>query len=157
MKQQIYWHTTVEMPNASNLTPLPTKVDVAVIGGGYTGLSAARTLAKRGISAAVLEANTIGWGASSRNGGMVLTGLKPGMQTVLKKYGREIARKLFQCSLDAIDTVEQIVEEEKIDCGFARYGHLLTANKPTHYTALKEEVEFMEREFNHKVRLIPPE
>ena len=157
MKQQIYWHTTAEMPTASNLTPLPTKVDVAIIGGGYTGLSAARTLAKQGISAAVLEANTIGWGASSRNGGMVLTGLKLGMQTVLKKYGREIARKLFQCSLDAIDTVEQIVEEEKIDCGFARYGHLLTANKPMHYTALREEVEFMEREFNHNVRLIPPE
>jgi len=157
MKQQIYWHTTVEMPDASNLTPLPTRVDVAIIGGGYTGLSAARTLAKRGVTAAVLEANTIGWGASSRNGGMVLTGLKLGMQSVLKKYGRDLSQRLFQCSLDAIDTVEQIVEEEKIDCGFARSGHLLTANKPKHYTALKQEAEFMEREFNHNLRLIPPE
>ena len=102
----------------------------------------------------MLEANTIGWGASSRNGGMVLTGLKLGMQTVIKKYGRDIAKRLFQCSLDSIDTVEQIVREENIDCGFARYGHLLTANKPKHYEALKEEVEFMEKEFNHKVRLI---
>ncbi|MFN8411890.1 MAG: FAD-binding oxidoreductase [Anaerolineales bacterium] len=73
MQQQIYWHTTVQMPNDKNLTH-PEKVDVAIIGGGYTGLSAARTLAKRGIKVVVLEAETIGWGASSRNGGMTLTG-----------------------------------------------------------------------------------
>jgi len=154
--KQIYWHTTVQMP-ASSPGPLPEKVDVAIVGGGYTGLSAARTLAKEGVRAAVLEANTIGWGASSRNGGMVLTGLKTGMRTVMKKYGREIARQLFQCSLEAIDTVEQIVREEEIDCGFARYGHLLTANKPGHYAALQEEIHFMEKEFNHPLRLVPPE
>jgi glycine/D-amino acid oxidase-like deaminating enzyme len=153
--QQIYWHTTVRMPDDAKPTSLPEKVDVAIIGGGYTGLSAARTLAKNGVNVAVLEANTIGWGASSRNGGMVLTGLKLGMQSVLKKYGRDLAKRLFQSSLEAIDTVEQIIEEENIDCGFRRYGHLLTANKPKHYDALKEEVEFMEREFNHKLRLIP--
>jgi len=152
--QQIYWHTTVQMPDDSNLTPLPEKVDVAIIGSGYTGLSAARTLAKNGVKAAVFEANTIGWGASSRNGGMVLTGLKVGMKTVLKKYGREIARQLFQCSLDSINTVEQIVKEENIDCGFARFGHLLVTNKPKHFDALQDEVEFMQKEFNHKVRLI---
>jgi glycine/D-amino acid oxidase-like deaminating enzyme len=153
--KKIYWHTTVQMPNDSDLTPLPQKVDVAIIGGGYTGLSAAWTLAKCDLKVAVLEANTIGWGASSRNGGMVLTGLKLGMQSVMKKYGREIAKRLFQCSLDSIDTVELIVKEENIDCGFARYGHLLTANKPKHYEALKEEAEFMERQFNHRTRLIP--
>lgn len=153
--QQVYWHTTVQMPDDSNLTPLPETVDVAIIGGGYTGLSAACTLAKKGVKAAVLEANTIGWGASSRNGGMVLTGLKVGMKTVLEKYGRGIARQLFQCSLDSIDTVEQIVKEENIDCGFARHGHLLATNKPKHYEALQDEVDFMQKEFNHKVRLIP--
>jgi len=137
--QKIYWHTTVQMPNDTVLSPLPETVDVAVIGGGFTGLSAARTLAQKGVRVAVLEANTIGWGASSRNGGMVLTGLKLGMQTVLKRYGREIARRLFQCSLDAIDTVEQIIKAENIDCGFARYGHLLTANKAKQYDALEEE------------------
>ena len=153
-KQQIYWHTTVQMPDESNLAPLPEKVDVAIVGGGYTGLSAALALAKHGVRVAVLEANTIGWGASSRNGGMVLTGLKLGMQSVMKKYGREIAKRLFQCSLASIDAVEKIVNEEGIDCGFARYGHLLTANKPKHYTALQKEVEFMERVFGHEVQLI---
>ena len=157
IKQQIYWHTTTVMPGEENtITPLPSHVDVAVIGGGYTGLSAARTLAKRGAKVVVLEAETIGWGASSRNGGMVLTGLKIAMQTAIQRYGREHARRLFQCSLDSIDTVEQIVQEENIDCGFARTGHMLTANKPSHYEALQGEVEFMAKEFNHAVRLIPP-
>jgi glycine/D-amino acid oxidase-like deaminating enzyme len=156
-KQQIYWHTTTRMPDDSVLTPLPEKVDVAVIGGGYTGLSAARTLAKSGLKVAVLEAETIGWGASSRNGGMVLTGLKLGMQTIQKRYSRDIARRLFQCSLDSINTVGQIIQEENIDCGFARSGHLLTANKPKHFRALEEEAEFMEKEFNHKVHLVSKE
>ena len=155
-KQQIYWHTTIQMPGEEHATtPLPEKVDVAVIGGGYTGLSAARTLAKQGVSAAVLEAETIGWGASSRNGGMALTGLKPPMQTVIKKFGHEIARQLFQSSLDSVTTVEQIVKEENIDCGFARSGHLLMANKPKHYSALMDEVEFMSKEFDHMVNLVP--
>jgi glycine/D-amino acid oxidase-like deaminating enzyme len=157
LKQQIYWHTTVQMPDDLNPTPLPEKVDVAILGGGFTGLSAARTLAKRGVKVAVLEANTIGWGASSRNGGMTLTGLKPSMYTVIKQYGRDVARRLFQCSLEAVDTVEQVVKEENIDCGFARRGHLLAANKPKQYQALQQEVEFMEKEFNHKVRIVPRE
>jgi glycine/D-amino acid oxidase-like deaminating enzyme len=154
-KQQIYWHTTVRMPDDKELVALPEKADVAVIGGGFTGLSAARALARSGAKVAVLEANTIGWGASSRNGGMVLTGLKLSMETVFKRYGRDLARKLFQCSLDAIDAVEQIIKEENIDCGFERRGHLLVANKPAHYEAFAKEAEFMEREFGHKLRLVP--
>ena len=157
IRQQIYWHTTTQMPGDSTLAPLPDKVDVAILGGGYTGLSAARTLAKQGAKVAVLEAETIGWGASSRNGGMVLTGLKLGMQTIQKRYGRELAKRLFQYSLDSIDTVEQIVKEENIDCGFTRHGHLLTANKPKHFDALKEEAEFMEKEFGHKLQLVSRE
>jgi glycine/D-amino acid oxidase-like deaminating enzyme len=156
MKQDIYWHTTAQMPDDSNLTPIPAKADVAVIGGGYTGLSAARMLAKSNVNVVVLEAETIGWGASSRNGGMALTGLKPAMQTVVRKYGRNLARQLFQCSLDSVSLVEQIVTEENIHCGFARTGHLLAANKPKHYETLKDEVDFMAKEFNHNVRLVPP-
>ncbi len=164
MKHQIYWHTTVQMPGDSNpstssgrrLTPIPADVDVAVIGGGYTGLSAARTLAQQGAKVVVLEAETIGWGASSRNGGMVLTGLKVGMAAVSKKYGRELAKALFQYSLDSVNSVEQIIKEENIDCGFARCGHLLMANKPKHYESMKDEMDFMAKEFNHKVRLVSP-
>jgi glycine/D-amino acid oxidase-like deaminating enzyme len=156
MKQYIYWHTSVQMPDDSNLLPIPSKADVAIIGGGYTGLSAARTLAKQGLNVVVLEAETIGWGASSRNGGMTLTGLKTGMHTVIKRYGRELAKELFQCSVDSVSAVEQVVKEENIDCGFTRSGHLYTASKPSHYESMKSEVDFMTKEFDHKVRLVSP-
>ena len=157
MKQQTYWLTTTQMPGEEHAgTPIPEKADVAIIGGGYTGLSAAYALAKQGVDVAVLEAETIGWGASSRNGGMALTGLKLPMQSVIKKYGRDLAKQLFQCSLDSVSITEHIIQEENIDCGFARYGHLLTANKPKHYDALIREVEFMAKEFNHDVRVVPP-
>ena len=155
LKEKVFWHDTVEMPSGQEQTPLPEKVDVAIIGSGFTGLTAALTLAKRGVRVAVLEAETIGWGGSSRNGGMVLTGLKISMQTAIKRYGRDMARQLFQCSLDTIDTVEQTIKEESIECGFARTGHLLVANKPNHYEILAHDVEFMAKEFNHAVRLIP--
>src|ERR1700758_3666573 len=134
IQQQNYWATTVERPAVENLKTeasgrLPQTVDVAVIGAGFTGLSAARTLAKRGATVAVLEAETIGWGASSRNGGMVLTGLKLGVNKLISRYGRERAQRMYAASLDSINCVERMVGEERIDCDFFRFGHLELACK----------------------------
>src|ERR1017187_7626420 len=89
MKEKNYWLETATIPNADPSRTFPDSVDVAVIGSGVTGLSAARTLAKRGVHTAVLEAETFGWGASSRNGGMVLTGMKLPVPTLISRYGRE--------------------------------------------------------------------
>ena len=154
MKQEIYWHTTVSMPADLVPAPVPERVDVAVIGGGYTGLSAARSLAKCGVKTAVFEAEIPGWGASSRNGGMTLTGLKPSMQRVVNTFGKELASELFQYSLDSVNTVERLIREERMDCGFARTGHLQAANKTAHFDGLKAQAEFMARELNHEVRLV---
>jgi len=110
-REQNYWLTTAEMPKVDLSLPLPERVDVAVIGGGFTGLSAARTLAKHGAKVAVLETETIGWGASSRNGGMVLTGLKLGVGKLISMYGRERTRRMYAASLDSIDCVEKIIGE----------------------------------------------
>ncbi len=76
IKEKNYWLETLTTPPAQSARELPDSVDVAVVGAGFCGLSAARTLAKRGVNVAVFEAETFGWGASSRNGGMVLTGMK---------------------------------------------------------------------------------
>src|SRR5690349_15185533 len=129
-----YWLTTTSMPQG---TPddLPARADVAVIGAGFTGLSAALSWAKRGLATVVLEANTIGWGASSRNGGMVLTGLKLSAETLTKRYGIELARRMYASSLQSIDLVEQIVRQEKIECSFSRCGHLEVASKQSHFDA----------------------
>ena len=155
IQEKNYWATTVASPSFAAAPELSDSVDVAVIGGGYCGLSAARTLAKRGVSVAVLEAETIGWGASSRNGGMVLTGMKLPAPTVIKRYGIETVRKMYAASLETIDCVEQIVREETIDCNFSRCGHLEVACKQAHFDGYEETAALTHREFQHELRIIP--
>ena len=153
LRQRPYWWDTVDVPAVES--PPAAHVDVAVIGGGITGLSAARAVAKRGARVAVLEAQTIGWGASSRNGGMVLTGLKLGAATLAERYGRELARDLFETSLMAVDAVEAVVKAEGIDCQFKRCGHLALASKAAHYQRFEASAEVLAREFAYQVRLVP--
>src|SRR5229473_2707777 len=155
IKEKNYWLDTVTAPPAQSLRDLPDDIDVVVVGGGFCGLSAARTLAKRGVNVAVLEAETFGWGASSRNGGMVLTGMKLPAPTLIKRYGTDAVRKMYAASLDAIDCVEQIVREENIDCNFSRCGHLEIACKQTHFDGYEESAALIQREFNHPLRVIP--
>src|SRR5437016_5270812 len=155
IKEKNYWIETVTMPPSQSARDLPDSIDVAVVGAGFCGLSAARTLAKRGVKVAVFEAETFGWGASSRNGGMVLTGMKLPVPTLIKRYGREAVRRMYAASLDSIDCVEQIVREENIDCTFSRCGHLEVACKQSHFDAYARSVEMIANDFNHQLRIIP--
>lgn len=154
LQEQNYWLTTAEFPSTEGTRPLPEVVDVAVIGAGFTGLSAARTLAKRGAKVAVLESESIGWGASSRNGGMVLTGMKLGVNKLISMYGRERTRRMYAASLASMDCVEQIVQEEGIACDFSRSGHLEVACKQKHFDDYERQAEVIEVEFNHKLRVV---
>ena len=156
-QQQSLWSATApELPSFAN-RPLPERADVVIIGGGYTGLSAALRLAKLGANVTVLEKETVGWGASSRNGGMVLTGHKHGIGEMTRVFGMERARDLWNASLAAIETVATIVQEEKIDCDFARRGHLDAAYKPAHMKDLEETHELLERDFDYTTQIIPKE
>jgi len=155
IKEKNYWIETVTTPPSQSARDLPDSIDVAVVGAGFCGLSAARTLAKRGVKVAVFEAETFGWGASSRNGGMVLSGMKLPVPTLIKHYGREAVRKMYAASLDSIDCVEQIVREENIDCNFSRCGHLEVACKQAHFAGYEESAALVKREFNHELRIIP--
>jgi glycine/D-amino acid oxidase-like deaminating enzyme len=154
-REQNYWLTTAEMPKTDRSQSLPERVDVAVIGAGFTGLSAARTLAKRGAKVAVLESETIGWGASSRNGGMVLTGLKRGVNKLVSMYGHERAKQMYKASLVTIDCVEEIVREENIDCNFSRSGHLEVACKQKHFDEFARQAQVIARGFDHQLRVVP--
>jgi len=155
IREKNYWMSTVEMPKADPDQALPERVDVAVVGAGFTGLSAARTLARRGAKVVVLEAETIGWGASSRNGGMVLTGLKLGANKLISMYGRELTQRMYAASLASIDCVEQIISEENIACDFSRCGHLEVACKQKHFDDYARQAEVIAREFHHQVRIVP--
>ena len=154
LQEQNYWLTTAEFPKVDASRSIPEVVDVAVIGAGFTGLSAARTLAKRGAKVAVLESETIGWGASSRNGGMVLTGMKLGVNQLISMYGRELTQRMYAASLASMDCVEQIVREEGIDCDFVRCGHLEVACKQKHFDDYARQAEVIAREFNHTLRVV---
>ncbi|GAB4581333.1 MAG: FAD-binding oxidoreductase [Anaerolineales bacterium] len=141
------WLTSA--PPLPHPTPLPAQTDIAIVGSGYTGLHAALVLAKAGINVTVLEAETIGFGASSRNGGMMTAGLKASLKSIVRMYGLERAREFWQWSLDSIDHVDRTVHEEQIDCDFSRPGHVETAYKPSHFEHFKEDVAWMKKEFNY--------
>jgi glycine/D-amino acid oxidase-like deaminating enzyme len=151
---QNFWLETVETQRPA-AHDFPQRVDVAVIGAGFTGLSAARTLAKSGTSVAVFDAQTVGWGASSRNGGMVLTGLKLPASTLIARYGKELTKRLYAASLDSIDFVEDLVHTESIGCNFARSGHLEVACKAKHFADFQRSVEATARDFGHPQRIVP--
>jgi glycine/D-amino acid oxidase-like deaminating enzyme len=155
IQEKNFWSTTVASPSFAASRELSDSIDVAVVGGGFCGLSAARTLAKRNVSVAVLEAETFGWGASSRNGGMVLTGMKLPVPTLTKRYGKETVRKMYAASLEQIDCVEQIVREENIACDFSRCGHLEVACKQAHFDGYEQSAALTKREFDHELRIIP--
>ncbi len=155
IEEHNYWLTTVAMPGTDASRELAETADVAVIGAGFTGLSAARTLAKKGARVVVLEGETIGWGASSRNGGMVLSGMKLGVNQLISMYGRERTQRMYAASLASIDCVEQIVGEENIACDFSRCGHLEVACKQAHFDDYARQVEVIGREFNHELKIVP--
>ena len=155
IKKSNYWIETVAEPAKGLNGPLPDKADVAIVGGGFCGLSAARVLAQRGLRVVLFEAEALGWGASCRNGGMVLTGLKLPVPTLIKRYGRELVQRMYATSLESIDLVESIVKEEGIDCDFSRCGHLEVACKQSHFDDYAAAAARIKREFNHELRIVP--
>jgi gamma-glutamylputrescine oxidase len=128
---------------ASPSAPCPplageVEADLVVVGGGCTGLSAALHAAKAGLSVVVLEGGRIGWGASGRNGGQMIPGLRKGALELVALYGRERARALFDLALEARTLVTGLIAEHAIDCDLRLTGHLLAAVKPSdqrHFTA----------------------
>ncbi|MFN2235321.1 MAG: NAD(P)/FAD-dependent oxidoreductase [Anaerolineales bacterium] len=156
MKLTSYW--TDDFPRPTNLPvspDLPTKTDVVVIGAGYTGLSAARTLAKSGTNVVVLERETIGWGASSRNAGITGSGLKAGMQIIFKRYGEEYGYKFWQASLEMLDLIKELEIEEGIDFDWHQNGELGLAYKASHIEGMKARVKWYQDKLGDDIAFVP--
>lgn len=156
LKHSSYWLEYLEKPGFQSPGALPGEVDVAIIGGGYTGLSCARTLAKSGMRVAVFERETIGWGASSRNAGITGCGLKAGMHSIIQRYGNTYGQIFWQKSLEALDLIRELVEIEGIDCDWTSQGDLCVAYKPSHYAGFQSRAEWHAVHLGHRLRLIPP-
>ena len=156
MKLESFWTDTTPAFEG-RADALPTQADVVVIGGGFTGLSAARSLAKRGANVVVLEAGTVAAEASGRNGGHVNNGLAVDYATVAARVGSERAAAWYRAYDNAVDTVERIVREEALECDFHRRGKLKLASRPAHYDALVLGFERLRREADPQVELVPPQ
>ena len=155
MKFMPYWLDTSTPGPDRSTTEVGGRVDVAVVGAGLTGLSAALHLARKGANVAVLERDTVAFGASGRNGGMATTGLSIGFRDAIARYGFPTASALFLAYNDAIDSIEKLVGEEGIDCDFARTGKLNLAAKPGHYEGLRKTHEVLAERLGYETHMVP--
>jgi glycine/D-amino acid oxidase-like deaminating enzyme len=157
MKLDSYWLDTAPPLLSASEGPVDGQTDVAVIGGGFTGLSAAQALASRGASVTVLDAGRIGGGASGRNGGQVNTGVAQDFAALVGQLGLERARGCYLAYAAAVDTVERLIREEGIDCNYLASGKLKLASKPRHFDHLAKTAELIRREVDPDIDLIGPE
>lgn len=154
MQYKSYWHDTAPAFASARPGPVEGKFDVVVIGGGFTGLNAARKLAKEGVSVALLEAAHVGAGGSGRNGGHLNNGIAHGYASAKTHLGAERAHALYQAYDRSIDMIEQVIAEEGIDCSFRRCGKLKLASKPSHVAGLRANCELIAAEVDPDVRFI---
>jgi glycine/D-amino acid oxidase-like deaminating enzyme len=155
MKFTSYWLDTAPAPDlARSRTAVEGRTDVAVIGGGLTGVVAALHLARRGAKVHLFEQDTVGFGASGRNGGMATTGMAIGIRHAVDKLGFDTAVRLYDAYTEAIDLIEKLVTEEGIDCDFARTGKLNLATKPAHYQGFEKTHELLNSRLGLDTQLV---
>lgn len=115
---------------------LPERADVAIIGGGYAGLSCALELRRQGVEAVVIEADEIGFNASSRNGGLVTGGVKLALSDFSRELGKERADRLTAEAIGTLQFLEDLIAREQIDCDFEKTGRFVAAYSRKHYDHL---------------------
>lgn len=140
-----YWLDTATPSGDYTQSPIPREVDLAVVGAGFTGLSTALHAARAGMSVAVLEANTVVWGASGRNGGMATNGLAMGFRAAVERYGEAAASRYIAYYNDSVDLIEQITLENRLEVDFERRGKLVLAAKESHWEGLQKTADALRR------------
>ena len=143
MKLESFWLETAPRFAAAPAEAPRGRFDVAVIGGGFTGLSAALACARRGASVALFESTQLGAQASGRNGGQCNGGLAHDYAALAGSIGLERTRAYHRAYLASVDTVERLVREESVDCDFRRVGRLKLAAKPAHAASLQRTCEWL--------------
>ncbi|MDR6377830.1 NAD(P)/FAD-dependent oxidoreductase [Paraburkholderia caledonica] len=154
MKLESYWLDTAPPFVTACEGPVDGLADVVVIGAGFTGLSAALALGKRGASVTVVDAGRVGGGASGRNGGQVNTGVAQDFVALAAQLGIERASACYRAFADAVDTVERLIREERIDCDYLASGKLKLASKPHHLAHLEKTADLIRRTVDTDIELI---
>ena len=156
MKFTSYWLDTAPQGFAErSQTTVEGRADVAVVGGGLTGVVAALYLARGGANVHLFEQHTVGFGASGRNGGMATTGMSIGIRDAVDKMGFDKAASLYHRYGEAVDLIEKLVADEGLDCNFARPGKLVLAAKPAHVQGFEKTAELLNTRLGSDLQLIP--
>jgi len=154
IRQSPYWHDQIG-PAPTLAADLPDKVDVLIVGAGYTGLSAAITTARGGRSTLVLDAEDPGYGCSTRNGGQISTSVKPSLDKLAAKFGTERAKGIRMEGAKALKWIGDFIADEGLDCDFRRVGRFHAAHTPQHYETLARDAEKMRQRENIESFAVP--
>src|SRR3954468_7667234 len=149
-----YWWDHVPRPGLPD-TPLPRKVDVVIVGSGYTGLSAALQTARGGRNTLVLDAEEAGFGCSTRNGGQISTSIKPGFDALSRRYGSERAFGILKEGHNSLAWVKDFVAAERIDCDFRVCGRFHAAHNPAQYEVLARQVQAQPEGLKVEAQVVP--
>jgi gamma-glutamylputrescine oxidase len=123
--------------------------DVVVIGAGFTGLSAALHLAEAGFDVVVLDAARVGWGASGRNGGLLIPGQRKGATYLHERYDRAAAQRLFDLAIEARDLQKRLIDRHAIDCAYRQTGYVHAGLTSAQAEELRAEARLMRDVFGY--------
>jgi gamma-glutamylputrescine oxidase len=149
LSRRTYYAATA--PRTAAYAPLPAgdlACDVAVVGGGLAGVSAALELRERGFDVVLVEAQQIGHGASGRNGGQAIYGLACDITSIEDQLGRDAARRVFGMSIEALDLIRERIGRFGIECDW-RDGFLGVATSARKAGALRDEVDLLAARYDH--------
>jgi len=154
-----YWETTVDTKNKYEKLTKNIQTNIVVIGGGYTGLSCALSLAKNYNEDVVLvEAGHIGWGSSARNAGFCcIPPAKMSVKKMFKKFGKEETKKFFSNTIEGSNFTKDLIKEYNIDCDLTGDCNYEVAPHPSYFDSIKEEAETYKKEFGIETKVYSKE
>ena len=150
-----WWDIDTPLIAENNSDGLLADAEFVIVGGGFTGLSAALTIARQGRSVVVLDSGTPGFGASTRNGGICSGNIRPSHSALRKTYGRAFADEVYAEGIEARVDLAKFCSEEKIDCDLQMTGRFTGAMCQSDYDAQAREVESLNNIDGHAAHMVP--
>lgn len=138
-KSEPFWWDQSPSPNIE-YKHIPSAVDVAIVGSGYTGLCAALVLARGGRAVTVFDAEDAGWGCSSRNGGQISTSIKPSFKSLVKQFGEKVAQDVIQEGQKSLEWLKGFISRENFECCFQVPGRFYAAHSQKEFDKLQKEL-----------------